>query len=266
MPQQFWHAANLPFVESRRAWVSRACYKAHTHHTLSIGAVDAGQSHLTVDGAEAVALQAGDVVVIPAHCVHACNPAPDAFWSYQMLYLDCAWLASLSVDDARVADLLQVRQAVHLRTAEIYRQYCALQSLLAAPVSDSEKEEALVELLGQLLLPTEPPAQQAPLWLAPLLDQLQRQCEAEWSLAAMAQQVGLSRYHFIRVFRAHAGLTPHAYVLDCRINLARTLLRDGFPLSELAYRLGFSDQSHFQHAFRARVSVTPGEYQRQCAQ
>jgi AraC-like DNA-binding protein len=57
-------------------------------------------------------------------------------------------------------------------------------------------------------------------------------------------------------------MTPHAYLLDSRIQRARQWLREGYGLADLAYRLGFSDQSHFQHAFRERVAVTPGEYQR----
>ena len=72
----------------------------------------------------------------------------------------------------------------------------------------------------------------------------------------------MSRYHLIRMFRQHTGLTPHAYQLDCRINKARLMLREGMPLADLAVQLGFSDQSHFQRTFRERVSVTPGDYQR----
>jgi len=263
MTQRFWHAQNLPFVESRRACESRACYKPHTHHTLSIGAVDAGRSLLKVADYPLMALHPGDVVIIPAHCVHACNPDEDASWSYQMLYLDCSWLEMLVKKGDVDEDVLQTPKPVHFSQPQIYQQYCATNALLFDTVSDHQKEEALIALLGELLLPAPPPQPSPPDWLAPLLVQLQNRSDTAWSLEEMAQQARLSRYHFIRVFRTHTGLTPHAYLLDCRVNQARTLLQKGFPLSEMAYQLGFSDQSHFQRAFRERVSVTPGEYQRQ---
>jgi AraC-like DNA-binding protein len=71
----------------------------------------------------------------------------------------------------------------------------------------------------------------------------------------------MSRYHFIRAFQREVGMTPHAWQLDLRINAARGLLDQGEPLADLALRLGFADQSHFQRAFKQRVAATPGDYQ-----
>ena len=50
--QAFWHDPALPFVESRRACQSRACYRPHHHPTFSIGAVDEGTSIFTGAGDE----------------------------------------------------------------------------------------------------------------------------------------------------------------------------------------------------------------------
>src|SRR5690606_36294665 len=70
---QFWRDPRLPYVESRRAVHSRACYAAHTHDTVSIGAVDSGGSVFT-SGALRRRLRPGSLVMVPAHCAHACNP------------------------------------------------------------------------------------------------------------------------------------------------------------------------------------------------
>lgn len=50
--------------------------------------------------------------------------------------------------------------------------------------------------------------------------------------------------------------------IDQRIERARRLLEQGLPLADAALQLGFSDQSHFQRAFKQRVAATPGEYRR----
>ena len=77
----FWRDPALPHVESRRACESRACYKPHSHPTFSIGAVDAGGSIFTGSKDGKVTLGVGSLVLVPAGCVHACNPLPDARWS-----------------------------------------------------------------------------------------------------------------------------------------------------------------------------------------
>ncbi len=262
IPQQFWRDDAMPYVESRRAQQSRACYRAHSHPTLSVGAVDAGASVLQLAGRQDQPLQAGDVVVIPANCVHACNPQPGGAWSYQMLYLDTAWLDALWHGAHGQAFTLGTTDACHWRDPATYTAFCQLNQRLFSPSPVEMKEASLIAFISELMLPAAPAAACPPAWLPGLCRQLREQCQQAWPVASLAASVGVSRYHFIRLFRQHCGTTPHAYLLDCRIQRARQWLRQGEALADLAYRLGFSDQSHFQHAFRERVAVTPGEYQR----
>jgi AraC-like DNA-binding protein len=57
------------------------------------------------------------------------------------------------------------------------------------------------------------------------------------------------------------GITPHAYRLNCRIDRARELLRQGRDIAETALECGFYDQSHLHRHFKAVTTVTPREYQ-----
>ena len=122
--------------------------------------------------------------------------------------------------------------------------------------------EALLQGLAELLEP-EPPEKRrsAPEWLAPLQHYLSEHGAENPPLETLAERCGLSPYQLIRSFKAETGLTPHAWLLDQRIEHARTLLREKRqPLCEIALASGFSDQSHFSRAFKARTSVTPGQY------
>jgi AraC-like DNA-binding protein len=76
----------------------------------------------------------------------------------------------------------------------------------------------------------------------------------------LARVAGLSGYHLIRVFRKATGLSPHAWLVDRRVHLAAHRIRLGEPLSAVASRCGFSDQSHLTRLFKARLGVTPGQY------
>jgi AraC family transcriptional regulator len=81
------------------------------------------------------------------------------------------------------------------------------------------------------------------------------------SLDDLAGTVGLSRYHFARRFRQSTGTTPHEFVLQQRVERAKTLLhRTNTPLLDVACICGFADQSHMTREFRKRVGVTPGRY------
>lgn len=97
---EIWRDPALPFVESRRACHSRACYKAHSHPTFSIGAVDAGLSWFTGAGDGQARLTPGTLVLVPAQRVHACNPESGQAWSYQMVHVDAQWLGRLRLSQA----------------------------------------------------------------------------------------------------------------------------------------------------------------------
>jgi len=56
-------------------------------------------------------------------------------------------------------------------------------------------------------------------------------------------------------------LAPHAYQINLRINQARELLRAGQALADVAFALGFCDQSHFHRSFKAYTGITPKQYQ-----
>lgn len=82
------------------------------------------------------------------------------------------------------------------------------------------------------------------------------------SLDNIAREVGLSRFHFIRLFKRHIGLSPHQFRIRHRIDAAKLLIQKGIPLSEIALETGFSDQSHFTNAFRQNTGLTPSQYAR----
>jgi AraC family transcriptional regulator len=81
------------------------------------------------------------------------------------------------------------------------------------------------------------------------------------SLLAMAEQANVSAFHFARQFRATVGLPPHQFVLRQRIQRSLGLIKAGkLPLAQIAVESGFHDQSHFTHAFRKVLRVTPAVY------
>ncbi|MNN39070.1 HTH-type transcriptional activator Btr [compost metagenome] len=225
--------------------------------------MDAGVSHFTGAASGHERLTPGTLVLVPAHRAHACNPEPGQAWSYQMLHVDADWLAQLRLE-SELGGAGAGEPARICRAPEVYRQFCELNSLLFSSASNAEKDAALIAFVGDLDFSAHPPLAAAPALaataLSGLIAHIEGQDPAQLSLAALARDAGLGRYQLIRAFRTATGFTPHAYLLNARVNRGRQLLGEGQALAEVAYRLGFADQSHFQRVFKAHVGVTPGQY------
>ena len=80
-------------------------------------------------------------------------------------------------------------------------------------------------------------------------------------LSMLAAVAGLSMHHFAREFKQSAGVTPHYYLIQKRIERAQQMLaQTDLSLSEIAYATGFSDQSHLARHFRHLLGTTPREF------
>ena len=75
----------------------------------------------------------------------------------------------------------------------------------------------------------------------------------------LAEQAYLSRYHFMRLFKAQTGSTVHAYVRQKRLLYAARLIREGESAARAAAESGFSDYSAFHRAFRESFGISPGQ-------
>jgi len=93
------------------------------------------------------------------------------------------------------------------------------------------------------------------------LRRIEREPQAAFSLAALAREAGLSPFHFLRVFRQVAGVTPHQFILRTRLHRAALALRrSAAAVTEIAYECGFNDLSTFNRRFRRFMGVPPGAW------
>lgn len=81
------------------------------------------------------------------------------------------------------------------------------------------------------------------------------------SIQMLAGIAGVSMYHFARAFKQSEGITPHGYLVRCRVQRAQQLLADTeLSLAQIARASGFSDQSHCARRFQEQLGVTPSGY------
>jgi AraC-like DNA-binding protein len=92
-------------------------------------------------------------------------------------------------------------------------------------------------------------------------DFLRGQFAGDVSLEDLARMVRLNKFHLLQVFKREVGISPHVYQTSLRIKQAKELLSQGLPISQVAYDVGFVDQSHLNRQFKKYVLVTPGQFQ-----
>ena len=95
--------------------------------------------------------------------------------------------------------------------------------------------------------------------IAQVLSYINEHLAADLSVEKLCEQVFLSRYHFMRLFKAQTGMTVHAYVRQKRLMNAARLIREGVPAARAASDSGFGDYSAFHRAFKESFGVSPGK-------
>lgn len=105
-----------------------------------------------------------------------------------------------------------------------------------------------------------------PRQLKTIVDYIQSHLHSELRLYQIANQVGISPYYLAHAFKVTTGLSPHQYVLHCRLERAQRLLRDTqLSLAAITYEVGFGNQSHMTTVFHKALQTTPGMYRQQVA-
>ncbi|SHO42800.1 AraC family transcriptional regulator [Desulfopila aestuarii] len=252
----------LPFVECRYSKSSQSLFKPHMHSTVSIGAVDQGQVQYTV-GNDIATLIPGALALINPEALHSCNTLNSAERSYYMLYLDIDWCLTVQKSLWEVDHFIPFA-AIRIDDSALYQQYCSTAEQLFAPdIHLQEKEQILVELASAVFLLGCSP-QNATEQISGDIDLLKRMLQEDLhkdlTLNSLAASLNANPYTLLRKFKAETGITPHAYRMNCRINLARKYLSEGKDITDTALECGFFDQSHLHRHFKAMTTVTPQEY------
>lgn len=99
--------------------------------------------------------------------------------------------------------------------------------------------------------------------LKPVLDQISELYRQPLTLEQLAATYGCNALRLLRDFTRAVGTTPHAYLIEIRLQAARHLIeKTDLPLAIIALEVGFAHQSHMGSAFRQHLDITLGDYRR----
>ena len=240
--------------------VSNYHFPRHSHDQFSIGVIAFGGQR-SWSGVGSVYASAGDVIVANPGEMHDGAPLDGNARGWRMLYLDAALMAR-EVEEEFAGSLEIVRPVV--RDPLLARHFASLFACLKAERPDRLAGEE--NLLRSLICLLRRHGMARPLFarrspsVAKAIRRLDSAVDEQVSLADLAALSGVSRFQLLRGFAREVGITPHAYLIQRRVRLARRLLACGQTPAQAAIQAGFADQSHMTRAFVRQVGITPSRY------
>jgi AraC-like DNA-binding protein len=254
------HRSPLPGIEAMTL-VSNHHFPRHAHDQFGIGVIASGaqRSWSSIGTVEA---GAGDVIMANPGEMHDGVPFEGKPRRWRMIYIEPNLLAR-EVEQELRGKIEIVHPVAHdLRLAEHFLRFFAC--LTASPSDGLALEETLLGSLMHMVRQhgtarvasggTSPTVRKA-------IRRLDSCADRAVSLGELAVLCGVSRFQLLRGFAREVGITPHAYLVQRRVCLARQFLATGETPAQAAMQAGFADQSHMTRAFVRQLGITPGRYQ-----
>ena len=260
---RYWSCLGLSGLSLLEADFTTHEYAAHSHDEFVIAVTETGGA-IIKSGRETIEV-CPDVLFVsnPAELQSAWM-GRSRRWRYRSFYLSEPALSEVirqvGIDGAPCFP----RSALH--DAELSAALLDLQRALAAGHHGPGEMEVLISALGRLFArhaghhtPREArlPDRRS---LDRVLECMREDFRDRLELADLASMAGLTIFQLIELFRRTIGLTPHAFLVQLRLNAARRQLRYGASLVDAAIANGFYDQSALTKHFKRAYGITPGQF------
>ncbi|CDZ34413.1 L-rhamnose operon transcriptional activator RhaR [Neorhizobium galegae bv. officinalis] len=235
-------------------------FSRHTHDQFGIGVIESG-AQKSASGRGPVEAGPGDVITVNPGEVHDGAPIGDGGRFWQMLYFDP------DVITGAVADIRQGQPGEFEFADPVLRQppqAATMRQLFAEMIAEQagaelRRQELLLTLLAEVMREA-PEPKAVPRGVRAARERIDDDPTEAVSLADLAGLAGINQFQLLRAFDKAIGLTPHAYLIQLRVELARKLIAGGAGLAEAALSSGFADQSHMTRIFTRSFGLSPRIY------
>lgn len=261
----FAHSQHLASLTALRVNMTEFRYDRHAHEEYSFGVTLAGRQNFFCRGGSHSST-AGSVIQFNPGDVHDGHAGGNTSLDYTMLYIPPHELTPLFANAAgdRAMGAYPLLQPL-VRDGELSACILELAQAVRGQAGSIEQEFALYRLAARVMQQAgrfEPNGRVSRIdrLLLQARDFIHAHFQQDISLTDISEAANISKYHFLRLFRQQLGITPHQYVINCRVNAARRALAAGESAQDLVYRFGFTDLSHLNRRFKRIYGMTPTQY------
>ncbi|HCX61189.1 MAG TPA: AraC family transcriptional regulator [Clostridiales bacterium] len=234
----------------------------HFHEHYTIGFIQRGHSLVSSKNQE-YTVSGGDIVLLNPNDNHTFVPKRDETFLYRGLIIRPEVMEELALKITGNNYLPSFTKTV-FRDEELYYYIRNISHMIINGFSGIEKEKSLFFMMTILIAKYSQSFEEC---LPKCQEEVERVCEfinchytEHISLEQICQYAALSKSSLLRAFIKSKGITPYRYLITVRINNAKKLLEQGVLPVDVAFRTGFSDQSHFTNFFTAFIGISPGAY------
>ncbi|WP_375056490.1 helix-turn-helix domain-containing protein [Zobellella sp. DQSA1] len=257
---KYWKYPGLDGLELCLADHVAFRYGRHIHLDYHIGLVEQGAQNFIHQGSSAP-LAPGQLSLLNPDIAHDGSCFGELGFRVRVFSLAPELMACLAEELEQPPSFFFGRPLLH--QPQIYRQSLVLhRQLEQGALAPEEAETQLLALLSGFF----PYRDKGPLEAAALgrlRERLLAGLDQPHPLEQLAADAGLSRFQFLRRFKAAMGITPHAYLRRLRLEAAKKHLALGRAVADTALAVGFFDQAHFHRAFVAAYRITPARFRAQ---
>lgn len=242
-------------ITALSASITDFTYKKHSHKEYAIGVTLRGIQHYHLDGSLQLSYQNGVMLFNPEQA-HDGRAHDGAGLDYIMLYIEPQLLL----------EVMEKKEIVRFATPIVYDYRLEQRIVNLSHAILNEKDEALcnellVSLTDSLIqtnLSTKYKKDTALLRKAK--DMLHANLEHVLKLDEICNELNLSKFQFIRLFKNHTGISPYQYFLNCKIERARQLIEKNGDIYSAVAQCGFVDLTHLNKHFKSVYGTTAYEY------
>ena len=248
-----------PTIELWKVLMHEQIFPTHVHDMFVIGVVLDGVLAIGYRGNQYLA-RAGDIFLINHGIFHTGQSAcADGVKFYYILI-------PAQLIQNHFGDYLHLNEPVSMKDWQLATrliQYFEIQALRDAVLTQQETHKIIARLLfliRPLLSKKTTPTLIADSRMQTIDFKIKTSLNMSISVAELAATVGLSRFHFLRIFKKHFGTTPHSHIQALRIAKAKRLIANGLAPIDAAIATGYVDQSHMSRWMKNCYGVTPTTY------
>ena len=263
---RLWKPENMGGFSLFKARFKRFEFKRHTHDSFAVGVIENGAQTFYHKGRECVAPQGSMITVNPGEVHDGRSLNPEGY-QYRMAYVRPDILATIFKGYGDTENGFGFLQPVTYDKHLAKRLFTALN--LIDQGQGMEYQSLFIQALSDIFVKHAGPIPGVVTRAAKDHALIESACrfindhlDTQVTLVEIASAVGLSQYHFLRVFKKTMGLPPHAYIIHQRIKRAKHAMENGASILEAAHESGFSDQSHLTRNFKSYYGLTPGQFKK----
>jgi len=260
---KYWQSKSIPGMSLLRADLTAHQFGPHTHDAFVIAVTEAGGAEISSRGITEKVGPSTLFVSNPEECQSARMDEGER-WLYRAFYLTRPAIDAVGRGLGTEAAPYFMQNM--LNDIDLIDRFSRLHRGLEAERDDLRADELTVGAFSMLFgrygsgggRPERAPQSRA--IVRRVIELMQTRYSENLCLDDLARVAGLTRFHLIRLFKGTLGLTPHAYLVQIRLNAACRHLKRGYPLAESALAAGFCDQSALTKHFKRSYGITPLQF------